>query len=49
MHLAFEKEYKEFIIIEINLNIIKNDNKEHLYNENDPYLEPNNTRYNNII
>ncbi len=44
-----EKEYEEFIVIRVNLNIIKEDNEEYLYNEDDPYLEPNNIRYNGII
>ncbi len=49
MHLAFKKEYKEFIVIKVNLNIVKNDGEKHFYNEDDLYLEPNNTGYNNII
>jgi len=47
--LASEKEHKEFIVIEINLNKTKGDNEKHLYNEDNPYLEPNNTGHNNII
>ncbi len=45
----FEREYKEFIIIRVNLSIIKNDNEEYLYNEDDLYLKSNNTGYNDII
>ncbi len=47
--MAFEGEYKEFIVIEVNLNIVKNNGEEHPYNEDDLYLKPNNVRYNNII
>ncbi len=49
MHLAFKKNYKEFIIIKVNLNTVKNNSEEHLYNKDDLYLKSNNTRYNNII
>ena len=49
MYLAFEEEYKEFIIIRVNLNIIKNNNKKYSYNKDDLYLEFNNAGYNNII
>ena len=49
IYLVFEREYKEFTVIKVNLNIIKNDSKKHLYNKDDPYLEPNNVGYNNII
>ncbi len=49
MYLAFEREYKEFIIIKVNLNIIRNDREEYLYNEDNLYFEPNNTGYNDII
>ena len=49
MHLAFEKEYKEFTIIKVNFNIVKKDNEKHLYEKDDPYLELNNTRHYNII
>ncbi len=49
MYLTFKREHKEFTVIEVNLNTAKNDNEEHLYNKDDPYLEPNNVRYNNII
>ena len=47
--MAFEKEYKEFTVIKINLNIVKNDSKKHFYNEDDLYLEFNNVEYNGII
>ncbi len=33
----------------VNLSIIKNNNKEHLYNEDNPYFEPNNAGYYGII
>ncbi len=49
IYLAFKKKYKEFIIMDINLNITRNDNEEHLYKEDDPYLELNNVEYHNII
>ena len=45
----FEKEHKEFIIIGVNLSIIKGDDEEHLYNEDDLYLELNNIGYYSII
>ncbi len=45
----FKKEYEEFTIIKVNLNIIKNNNEEYFYNKNDLYFKPNNIRYNNII
>ncbi len=45
----FKRKYEEFIIIKINLNIVKNDNEKYPYNEDDFYLESNNTGYNNII
>ncbi len=44
-----KREYKEFIVIRVNLNIIRNNNEEYLYNEDNPYLESNNTGYNGII
>ena len=47
--MALKKEYKEFIVIEFNFNITKNDGEEHLYNEDDFYFKLNNTKYNNII
>jgi len=49
MYLAFERKYKEFIVIKINLSIIKNDSEEHLYKEDDLYFESNNTEYDGII
>ncbi len=48
-YLTSKRKHKEFTIIKVNLNIIKNDNKEHLYNEDDLYLKPNNTGHNDII
>ncbi len=47
--MVFEKEYEEFIIIDINFSTIKNDDEEHLYKENDLYFEPNNIGYHGII
>ena len=47
--MTFKGEYKEFTIIGINLNIVKKDDKEYFYNEDDLYLESNNVGYNNII
>ncbi len=49
MYLAFKREHEEFIIIGINLNIAKRDNKEHFYNENDLYFKLNNIGHYNII
>ncbi len=49
MYLASEGEHEEFIVININLNTIRNDSEEHLHKENDLYLEPNNIGYYNII
>ncbi len=49
MYLTFKKEYKEFIIIKVNFNIVKKDNKEYSYNEDNLYLEFNNVKYYNII
>jgi len=49
IYLIFKRKYKEFISIEVNLNIIKNNGEKHLYKEDDLYLESNNVRYNNII
>jgi len=43
--LIFEKEYKEFTVIEVNLSIVKRDNEEYLYDEDDLYFEPNNVGY----
>ncbi len=47
--MAFEKEYKEFIMIGVNLNTIRNDGKKYLYDKDDPYLEFNNVKHHNII
>ncbi len=49
MYLAFKKEHKEFTVIKVNFNIVKNDSEKHLYNKDDLYLKSNNTGYNNII
>ncbi len=49
MYLAFKRKYIEFIIIKVNFNIIKRDDKEHPYNKDDLYLEFNNIEYYNII
>ncbi len=48
-YLTFKKEYKEFIVIRVNLNIVKNDGEEYLYNEDNLYFESNNAGYNSII
>ncbi len=45
----FKEEYKEFIIIRINFNIVKNNNEEYLYNKDNLYFKFNNVRYNDII
>jgi len=47
--LVFEREYEEFIVIDVNLNIVRNDDEEYLYEENDLYLELNNIRYYSIV
>ncbi len=49
MYLAFEREYKEFTVIKVNFNIVKRDGKEHLYEEDNLYLEFNNAGYNGIV
>ncbi len=49
IYLTFKKKHKEFIIIKVNLNIVKNNNEKHLYNKDDFYFESKNVRYNNII
>ena len=49
MYLTFEREYKEFTVIKVNLSIVKRDDKKHLYNENNLYLESNNVGYHSII
>ena len=49
IYLTFEKEYEEFTVIDINFNIIKNNDEEHLYEEDDLYFESNNVGYYNIV
>jgi len=49
MYLTLEKEHEEFTVIKVNFNIVKNDDEEYPYNEDDPYLKLNNTGYNDII
>ncbi len=49
IYLVFEKKHKEFTIIRVNLNIIKNNGEEYPYNEDNLYLEFNNVEYNDII
>ncbi len=49
MHLAFEGEHKEFIVIGVNLSTAKNNGEEYPYNEDDLYLKLNNAGYNSII
>ena len=49
IYLVFKKEYEEFTVIRVNFNIVKRNDEKHPYNENDLYLESNNTGYNNII
>ena len=49
MYLTPERKYKEFTVIGVNLNTVRNNSEEHLYNEDDLYLEFNNTGHNNII
>ena len=49
IYLISEGEYKEFIVMDINLSIIRNDNEKHPYKKDDPYFEPNNVRYHSII
>ncbi len=49
MYLTSKEKYKEFTIIKVNLNIIRNNSEEHLYNKDNFYLEPNNVEYNDII
>ncbi len=45
----FKGEHEEFIVIRVNLNIVKNDSEKHLYDEDDFYFKFNNVGYNNII
>ncbi len=49
IYLVFKEKHEEFTVIRINFSIIKRDKEEHLYNEDDLYLESNNVRYNSII
>ncbi len=49
IYLVFEREYKEFIIIDINFNTTKNDDEKYPYKENNLYFEPNNVGHYNII
>jgi len=49
MYLASKREYEEFTVIKVNLNIVKNDGEEYLYNKDDLYFEFNNIGYNGII
>ncbi len=49
MHLAFERKHEEFTVIRINFNIVKRDDKEYPYNEDNLYFEFNNAGYHNII
>ena len=49
IHLASAGEYKEFIVMDINLSTIRNDGEEHPYKEDDLYLELNNVGYYSII
>ncbi len=49
MHLAFKEEHEEFIVIRVNLDIIKKNDEKHAYNEDNLYLEPNNIKHYNII
>ncbi len=49
MHLAFKRKHEEFIVIRINLNIVKNNSEKHLYDKNDFYFESNNIGYDSII
>ncbi len=48
-HLIFRREYKEFTVIRVNFSIVRKDDEEYLYNEDDFYFEFNNVRYYNII
>ncbi len=45
----FEREYKEFIVIGVNLNIAKNNGEEYPYDEDNFYFEFNNAGYNDIV
>ena len=45
----FKREYKEFTVIKVNLNITRKNDKEYPYNEDNLYFEFNNVGYNSII
>ncbi len=49
MYLISEREYKKFTVIRVNLSIVRGDNEEHPYDEDNLYLELNNIGYDNII
>ena len=49
MYLASKGKYKEFTVIKINLNTVRNDGEEYPYNEDDLYLKPNNVEHDDII
>jgi len=49
MYLAFKGEHEEFIVIRVNLNIIRGDDEEYSYDKDNLYLEFNNVGYYNII
>ncbi len=49
IYLTLERKHEKFIVIGVNLNIVRNDGKEYPYNENDLYLKLNNAGYNDII
>jgi len=49
IYLVFEGEYKEFMVIDVNLSIIRNDDEEYLYEKDDPYFESNNVEHYSII
>ncbi len=49
IYFAFEREYKEFIMIDVNLNTVRNDSEKYLYDKDDLYLESNNIKYYGII
>jgi len=47
--LTSEREHEEFTIIGVNFNIIRGDDKEHLYKKDDFYFKLNNVGYDDII
>ncbi len=49
MYLTSKGEYKEFTVIGVNFNIVKEDSNEYLYKKDDLYLEFNNAGYDSII